>query len=71
MVSFQKVWPWNKVKGFDVFSVIRLKSEVDFFSGKCLEVFYFCNVLIIVAKRFEEGFLRSFIPKYMFPVIAN
>ena len=51
MVSFQKVWPWNKVKG--------------------LEVFYFCNVLIIVAKRFEEGFLRSFIPKYMFPVIAN
>ena len=30
MVSFQKVWPWNKVKGFDVFSVIRLKGEVDF-----------------------------------------
>ena len=71
MVSFQKLWPWNKVEGFDVFSVIRLKSEVDFFSGKCLEVFYFCNVLIIVAKHFEEGFLRSFIPKYMFPVIAN
>ena len=71
MVSFHKVWPWNKLKILDVFSAIRLKGEVDFLIGKFEEVYYFPSALVIVAKSFEKAFLRSFISKYVFWVIAN
>ena len=35
------------------------------------EAIYFPSALVIVAKSFEKGFLRSFISKYVFPVIVN
>ena len=38
--SFDKVWPWNKLKGL-VLSVIRLKSYINFFIWKVLQVLYF------------------------------
>lgn len=56
MVSFHLVWLWNKVKGFDLFNVIRLKGEVDFLTGKFLEVFYFPCALVIIAKVLKRGF---------------
>ena len=56
---------------FDVFSAIRLNCEVDFLTGKFLEICHFPSVLVVVAKAFEKGFLGSFISKYVFPVIAN
>ena len=61
----------SAVKGFDVFSVIRLKGKVDFLTRKFLGVFLFHRALVIVAKCFEKGFLSSFISKYMFSVVAN
>ena len=74
MVFLHKVWPWNKLKGLGVLSVLRLKSKVDLIIGKFLEVFYFHSALVIVAKSFGKGFLRSFISfhfKYVFLVIEN
>ena len=43
---FYKVWPWNKVKGF-VFSVIRLKTEVNSFTGKFLQVLLFPSNAVV------------------------
>ena len=48
-------------KGFDLFSVIRLKSKVGFLVRKFLTAFYFPRALVIVEKSFEKGFLSSFI----------
>ena len=60
-IKFGKIkYPSNKVKGFDVFSVIRQKYEVDFLIGKLLEVFYFPSVLVFLANSFEKRFLGSF-----------
>ena len=54
MVSFKEVWPWNEFKRFVVFSTIRLKAEVNFFTRETLEVFYFPSKFqslgIVVAK---------------------
>ena len=71
MVSFFKICSWNIIKMFDVFSVIRLNGEVDLVIEKFLEIYHFPRALVIVAKRFEKRFLRTFISKYVFPVIAN
>ena len=56
---------------FDVFSVIRLNGEVDLVIEKFLEIYHFPRALVIVAKRFEKRFLRTFISKYVFLVTAN
>ena len=64
-VSFHKVWPLNKLKGFNVFSVIRLKDEVDFLIVKFLEVFYILSALVIVAKSFEKGLLRNLFSEHV------
>lgn len=71
MVSFYKVWPWHKVKEFDVFSVIRLNREAVFLIGTFLGVLCFPSALVIAAEGFEKRLLRSFISKYVFLVIAN
>ena len=60
MVLTKEVWPWNEFKGFDVFSTIRLKVEVNFFIREFLQVFYFPIDFIVVAENFYNGFLRSF-----------
>ena len=71
VVSFNKVWSWNKREVFYVFSFIRLKDDVDFLVGKCLEDYYFPSAFVIVAKKFRKGFFRSFFSKYVFLVIGK
>ena len=47
MVSFKEVWPWNEFERFVVlFSISRLKGEINFFIRDFLEVFYFPNAFI-------------------------
>lgn len=47
LTFFYKVWPWNKLKSLDVFSVIRLKGELRVFIGKILQVLYSRSILVI------------------------
>ena len=60
VVSFNKVWSWNKREVFYVFSFIRLKDDVDFLVGKCLEDYYFPSAFVIMAKNLERGFSEVF-----------
>lgn len=53
LVPFYKVWPWNQLKGLDVFSVIRLKDEVKFSIGKILQVLYFPSTFVVKTKNLE------------------
>ena len=53
LVPFYKVWPWNQLKGLDVFSVIRLKGEVKFSIGKILQVLYFPSTFVVKTKNLE------------------
>ena len=46
LVSFYKVWSWNKLKGL-VFSVIRLENEVNFLIGKFLQFLYFPSTAVV------------------------
>ena len=51
MMSFMEVWLWNEFEWFVVFSTIKLKTEVNFFIRKFLEVFYFPSDFIVVAEK--------------------
>ena len=64
--SFYRVWPWNKLKRL-VYSVFRLESEVNLFIGKFLEVLL---LSAIKTENLGRGFLRSFFPNFVLPVIG-
>ena len=51
--------------------MIRLKVEIKILTEKFEEGFYFPSALAIVAKRFENEYFRSFISKYVFPLIGS
>ena len=50
MVSFMKICPRNEFERLVVFSIIRLKGEVNLFIRGFLEVFYFSSAFIVVIK---------------------
>ena len=52
---------------------INLKGLIHLvlLDGKPFEIFYFPSAFVILAKSFEKKFLRSFISKDAFPVIAS
>ena len=60
MESFYNVGLWNKLKGF-VFSVIRLKCYMNFFTGMFLQVLYLPRTTAAQTMDLEEGFLRILI----------
>lgn len=55
MVSIFKVWPWNKLKGLDVFNVIKLKYEVIFFTREFMRDIMFL-ALLLLKKSWREIF---------------
>ena len=55
---------------FDVFSVIRSKSEVKFLTGRFLEALYFSNIFAVKTENLEEGFLRRFFFNFVLPVMG-
>ena len=56
---------------FNEFSIVKLKSEIDVFIRKFLNVFYFPSSLVIVAKSLDKRFMRSSICNYLFSVIVK
>ena len=49
---FNIICPWNKFKRFIIILVIKLKSEVDFFIWKFLEIFNFLCASVVKVKDF-------------------
>ena len=56
-----------KLKGVDVFSVIREKGEVNFFIGKLLKALYFLSTFVVKTEKPSTGILSNFV----LPVIEN
>ena len=56
----------KNLKVLGVFSVIRLEGEVNFFTGKFLQVLYFPSTAVVKIENLEEGFLRSIFSIFCF-----
>ena len=76
MVTFQKVFPRNKLKRFNVFVIYFhwIGRWIKFLYWKKFWKFWnfcFSSVFVVKLKSLEEWYLRSVGSDFVFPVIGN